>query len=597
ISEISYVNATVYNKGLMDEVDVTVDFKINNSTMDTVIIPSLSSGNSMDISFNWVPPSENSFLVELDVHTVPDETFGLNNHFEQNVTAMYFSVHNLNSGIDYPTIQSAIDTAGPGDEIFVESGTYSEQIVINTSLKLIGEGMESTFIMGGLYDSIFVDNVMWVDIEGFTILNTSISYYGILSFASMLNVTDCRLMGNDLAILGDQCYSPYKTSNLKVENCTISNNRFGIELVNNINSRIVNCSIVNNTFGGIILSESFNNYVINSIINSNNIGINQYLSDNNFIENNTLSLNNDHGIYLLYSNNNSYMNNHVKHNDCGSYLVGSYGNDFANNILSYNEYGIYVSNIASAGTKNSFYHNDFIDNVVQAYDPNANIWDRGYPSGGNYWSDYAGADLYSGPGQDLSGNDGIGDIPYVFDNQTDSYPLTEPSEYLRVEIPLSQGWNLISIPIRAFSFSLEHLLESISGKWDRIYVYDTTDTDPWKSFNVNGPESFNEIEGIDHKTGFWINITEADVTLVVDGMRLNTSSIPLYAGWNLVGYPTLNDSMNVANALWGTGADRVEVFDPASPYLIKEAEPDYLMQPGEGCWVHVIVDTVWTIDW
>ena len=57
----------------------------------------------------------------------------------------------------------------------------------------------------------------------------------------------------------------------------------------------------------------------------------------------------------------------------------------------------------------------------------ANVWDNGYPSGGNYWSDYAGEDLYSGPYQNETGSDGIGDMPYVIDeSNTDNYPLMNP---------------------------------------------------------------------------------------------------------------------------------------------------------------------------
>jgi hypothetical protein len=73
----------------------------------------------------------------------------------------------------------------------------------------------------------------------------------------------------------------------------------------------------------------------------------------------------------------------------------------------------------SEGSKsygNKILHNSFIDNVHQAVDnATGNFWDDGYPSGGNYWSDYNGTD---------SNHDGIGDTPYVIDaNNTDNYPL------------------------------------------------------------------------------------------------------------------------------------------------------------------------------
>jgi parallel beta-helix repeat protein len=81
---------------------------------------------------------------------------------------------------------------------------------------------------------------------------------------------------------------------------------------------------------------------------------------------------------------------------------------------------------------NKIYHNNFIDNKKQVYidathGTVVNVWDDGYPSGGNYWSDYTGADVKSGPNQDLPRSDSIGDTPYIIDaNNVDHYPLMNP---------------------------------------------------------------------------------------------------------------------------------------------------------------------------
>ncbi len=78
-------------------------------------------------------------------------------------------------------------------------------------------------------------------------------------------------------------------------------------------------------------------------------------------------------------------------------------NTIIQNTLSDNYYGISIGYGALYGLKdqnnnNTMYHNNFIKNTKQALSLNSvNIWDNGYPSGGNYWSDYTGVDIYSGP--------------------------------------------------------------------------------------------------------------------------------------------------------------------------------------------------------
>jgi hypothetical protein len=60
------------------------------------------------------------------------------------------------------------------------------------------------------------------------------------------------------------------------------------------------------------------------------------------------------------------------------------------------------------------------------------MWDNGYPDGGNYWSNYTGVDHFSGPGQNESGSDDIGDMPYLIPGKEppnqDKYPLMNPWE-------------------------------------------------------------------------------------------------------------------------------------------------------------------------
>jgi parallel beta-helix repeat protein len=84
------------------------------------------------------------------------------------------------------------------------------------------------------------------------------------------------------------------------------------------------------------------------------------------------------------------------------------------------------------------YHNTFINNTAQVTvytDGCTNLWDDGYPSGGNYWSDYVGLDSYSGPNQDLTGSDGIGDTPYVIDSwNQDNYPFISPATQPNIAI-------------------------------------------------------------------------------------------------------------------------------------------------------------------
>jgi len=102
----------------------------------------------------------------------------------------------------------------------------------------------------------------------------------------------------------------------------------------------------------------------------------------------------------------------------------SNGNAIYANIISASQI---VVNLTSS-KNNAIFHNNFIATLdVSILTSGNNTWDDGYPSGGNYWSNYAKIDLYSGANQNLPGSDGINDTKFIIDgNNTDRYPLVKP---------------------------------------------------------------------------------------------------------------------------------------------------------------------------
>jgi parallel beta-helix repeat protein len=148
-------------------------------------------------------------------------------------------------------------------------------------------------------------------------------------------------------------------------------------------------------------------------------------------------MNNDiHGIFLLESSYNMISGTNVTNNYDGiNLLSGSNNNNITGcRVIGNNGTlgeGIYLY----MSSNNLVYHNVLSGNRMNVYDaawdcadpglisPSINRWDNGYPSGGNYWSDYVGTDNYKGIYQNISGSDGIGDASYFIDmNNLDRYP-------------------------------------------------------------------------------------------------------------------------------------------------------------------------------
>jgi parallel beta-helix repeat protein len=141
-------------------------------------------------------------------------------------------------------------------------------------------------------------------------------------------------------------------------------------------------------------------------------------TENSTIRNNNIT-NNRWSVSLLFSSNNTVSENSIVNSGSGIYLSDSSTNTIYGNSVANNYVGIDLSYHFYPSTNNTIYNNNFVNNTEQVYisthPSHANFWDNGYPSGGNYWSNYTGVDL---------NHDGIGDSYQVIDEyNTDHCPL------------------------------------------------------------------------------------------------------------------------------------------------------------------------------
>ena len=169
------------------------------------------------------------------------------------------------------------------------------------------------------------------------------------------------------------------------------------------------------------------------------------------------------------------------------------------------------------------------------------------------------------------------------------------------QVPLVPGANLISLPNEPPDSDPAVVLAAIAGQFTAAFAYDNCDAvDPWKVYDpADLPGS--DLTAIDHKLGLWIDATAA-TTLPSDGVQPPTTQIQLCTGWNLIGYPLMQERPVPAALASIEGkylrvfgfdvtdtVDGWEVYDVAAPDWANDLQ---LMQPGRGYWVLVTEDVL-----
>jgi parallel beta-helix repeat protein len=198
----------------------------------------------------------------------------------------------------------------------------------------------------------------------------------------------------------------------------------GFTLIGVSNVTIKNTNIQNFTYGIYAETTTFIVVTDNNLTKNTYDGIGLFYCDTVTVQANRLAHNDYDGVEIYNCSNNNVEENYIATNAWFGIGIYEYstGNVTRNKIVdNYNGIELsYSSNI-------KIFHNDFINHTQHASTQfSLAVWDNGYPSGGNYWSDNTGTDIYSGPYQNETGSDRINDTPYnCSGNNQDRYPLMQ----------------------------------------------------------------------------------------------------------------------------------------------------------------------------
>jgi parallel beta-helix repeat protein len=333
------------------------------------------------------------------------------------------------------SIQEAINHAKTGDTIFVKSGIYLENIVVDKNgLRLVGEDRDTTIIDGsgkGIVVQIEANNTL---LSNFTIQNggSNLTDSGIYLNHSFNNfISNNKVSSNNLGIY------LFSSPNCVLRNNNMTGNQYNFGVSgNSLKDYIHDIDESNIVEGKPIIywvnqankhPPSDAGYV--AIVNSTRITVEDITltknwhavlyayTTNSTIKNVTVTINMD-GIWLIECTDCSVYGNNISENIWGGLALvnSSFCSVQCNNLNNNIGYGIFLS----YSSDNIFYNNNLNNNTREAWlhGVNNNAWDAGNLIGGNYWSDYNGTD---------NDSNGIGDTPYIIDSDNkDQYPLMKP---------------------------------------------------------------------------------------------------------------------------------------------------------------------------
>ena len=248
---------------------------------------------------------------------------------ESNVKAENIYV-DINGNGDYTSIQAAIDMAGSGSTIYIWAGTYYENIIVNKTLTIIGNGTDNTIINGSLKDTVIYVSSNYVNISGITVTGSNQSWTDLYAGIKLDNV-------NNATIINTNC----------------SGNLVGIHLNNSHLNTFKNNSCSNIWSGIYCFLSNLNLFENNTCDLNDQYGIGLYFSNSNLIKYNSFDSNGQTDIEISYSDLNTISNNNLINSIMGIAIYSSKSNTVTNNEISSTLWGIQLDESEGITIKNN----------------------------------------------------------------------------------------------------------------------------------------------------------------------------------------------------------------------------------------------------
>jgi nitrous oxidase accessory protein len=364
------------------------------------------------------------------------------------------------AGADFPVIAPAISAAASGDVIRVRGGVYREDLVLDKTVALIGEGHPTLFGTGlgsvvtivapdcelsgfaiegsGVGETNEMDAAVQVRSNGNRVVDNRLQrvFYGIVVVDARRN----EIADNDIHGLrslsfgrrGDGIYLFRAPENFVARN-RVSGERDGIYFQYAPHGRAVDNVVTDSRYG---LHDMFSDDVVvaRNTFSDSVVGANIMNSRRVRVDGNTIARNRGVpgiGLTLKDCDESTIRNNEISGNARGLLLDGSSVNRFTDNTFRANDT---AATLFSSAERNIFSGNQFIDNWSDLVLSGRDSGTRWSADGrGNYWSRYRGFDF---------DGDGIGDAPHPLVGAFERLEGANPATRIFLQSPAAAGLEL-----------------------------------------------------------------------------------------------------------------------------------------------------------